>query len=47
MQNSQFGSKIKNAKNMRKTIQQEQYSCPVQKEKTLENTPNIREMRQI
>ena len=30
-QNAQFGSKIKNAKNMRKTILQEQYSCSVQK----------------
>ena len=31
MQNGQFGSKIKNAKNMRKTILQEQWSCSVQK----------------
>ena len=30
-QNSQFGSKIKNANNMRKTILQEHYSCSVQK----------------
>ena len=30
MQNGQFGSKIKNAKNMRKTILQEQQSCSVQ-----------------
>ena len=31
MQNGQFGSKIKNAKNMRKTILQEQYSVSLQK----------------
>ena len=30
-QNAQFGSKIKNAKNMRKTVLQERYSCSVQK----------------
>ena len=30
-QNAQFGSKIKNAKNMRKTILQESYSCFKQK----------------
>ena len=30
MQNGQFGSKIKNAKNMRKTILQQQKSCSVQ-----------------
>ena len=31
MQNGQFGSKITNCKNMRKTILQEQHSCSVQK----------------
>ena len=31
MQNGQFGSKVKNAKNMRKTILQEHKSCSVQK----------------
>ena len=31
LQNGQFGSKIKNAKNMRKTIQREHYSCSVPK----------------
>ena len=31
LQNGQFGSRIKNAKNMRKTILQEQQSCSVQK----------------
>ena len=31
LQNGQFGSKIKNAKNMRKTILQEHKSCSVQK----------------
>ena len=31
MQNGQFGSKIKNAKNMRKTILQDYKSCSVQK----------------
>ena len=31
MQNGQFRSKIKNAKNMRKTILQEQLNCSVQK----------------
>ena len=31
LQNGQFGSKIKNAKNMRKTTLQEHYSCSVQK----------------
>ena len=31
MQNGKFGSKIKNAKNMRKTILQEHWSCSVQK----------------
>ena len=31
LQNGQFGSKIKNAKNMRKPILQEHYSCSVQK----------------
>ena len=31
MENAQFGAKIKNAKNMRKTILQEDYSCSVQK----------------
>ena len=31
MQNGQFGSKIKNAKNVRKTILQEHYNCSVQK----------------
>ena len=30
LQNGHFGSKIKNAKNMRKTILQEQQSCSVQ-----------------
>ena len=30
-QNPQFGSKIKNSKNMRKTILQERYSCSLQK----------------
>ena len=43
--NGQIGSKIKNAKNMRKTIQQEHYSCFVQK--PLEKAPNIREMRRF
>jgi len=31
LQNGQFGSKIKNAKNLPKTILQEHYSCSVQK----------------
>jgi len=31
LKNGQFGGKIKNAKNMPKTILQEQYSCSVQK----------------
>ena len=31
LQTGQFGSKIKNAKNMRKTILQEHWSCSVQK----------------
>ena len=31
LQNGQFGSKIKNAKNIRKTILQQQHSCSVQK----------------
>ena len=31
LQNCQFGSKIKNAKNMRKTILQDHYSCSAQK----------------
>ena len=31
LQNEQFGSKIKNAKNMEKTLLQEQQSCSVQK----------------
>ena len=31
LQNGQFESKIKNPKNMRKTILQEHYSCSVQK----------------
>ena len=31
LQNGQFGSKIKNGKNMRKTILQEHQSCSVQK----------------
>ena len=31
MQNGQFGSKIKNAKNMRKTILEKQLNCSVQK----------------
>ena len=31
MQNAQFGSKIRNDKNMPKTILQEHYSCSVQK----------------
>ena len=31
MKNGQFGSKIKNTKNMRKTILQEYCSCSVQK----------------
>ena len=44
-QNAQSGSKIKNTKNMRKTILQELYSCSVQN--PLEKTPNIWEMRQF
>ena len=44
LENGQSGSKIKNAKNMRKTILQDYKSCSVKK-KTLEKTPNIREMR--
>ena len=31
LQNCHFGSKIKNSKNMRKTILQEHWSCSVQK----------------
>jgi len=31
LKNGQFGAKIKNVKNMPKTILQEQYSCSVQK----------------
>ena len=31
LQNGQFGSKIKNAKNIKKPILQEHYSCSVQK----------------
>ena len=31
LRNNQFGSKVKNANNMRKTILQEHYSCSVQK----------------
>ena len=31
LQNGQFGSKLKKANNMRKTILQERYSCSVQK----------------
>ena len=46
LQNGQFGTKIKNAKHMRKTILQEHQSCSVQK-KPLENTQNIPEMRQF
>ena len=38
LQNNQFGSKIKNAKNMRKTIVQEHKYCSVQK-KTAPKTP--------
>ena len=45
LQYGRFRSKIKNAKNMRKTILQEHQSCSVQK--TVRKTPNIREMRQF
>ena len=44
LQNGHFKSKIKNAKNMRKTILQEQKSCSVQKTAKKKNR-NIREMR--
>ena len=39
LQNGQFGSKIQNAKNIRKTILQEQHSCSVQK--TARKSTNI------
>ena len=38
-----FGSKIKNAKNMRKTIQQEHYSCSVQKSAPKNTKPSTNE----
>ena len=52
LQNGQFGSKIKNAKNMRKTILQEHWSCSLQKSaqnntkfsrnETIKNAKNMR-----
>ena len=43
LQSGQFGSKLKNGKNMRKTILQAHESCSVQK--ALKKTANIRELR--
>ena len=45
IQNGQFGSKIKDAKNMRKAIVQEHQSWSWQK--TDEKTPNIGEIRRF
>ena len=45
LQNGQFGSKTKNAKNAQKTILLEHYSCSLQK--TAQKTSNIRGMRRF